>query len=117
MNEEVEAELMKTHSRPDNLVVSEDKIVDEAIPIGIRKERTTEAYKEIMIQDINNIETYETRTKINTTKWKPIYNVIYEAYIEDFKSFPEDFIRDCKNNSNEALDIPHNVKIQLKNGN
>ena len=33
MNEEIEAEPTKTDSRPDNLVVSEDASVDEAIPI------------------------------------------------------------------------------------
>ena len=37
MNEEMEAELMKMDSRPENLAVSEDKIVDEAVPIDIRK--------------------------------------------------------------------------------
>ena len=100
MNEEMEAELTKTDSRPDNLSVSEDKSVDEAVPIDIRKERKTKAYKQTMSQDINNIDTYETRKKVNTTKWRPIYEVIDEAYIKDSKVFPEDFIRECKNNSN-----------------
>ena len=49
-----------------------------------------------MSQDINNIDTYDTRTKFNTTKWRPIYEVIDEAYIEESKIFPEDFIRECK---------------------
>ena len=61
-----------------------------------------------MGQDIKNIGTYETRTNVNTTNWRPIYEVIDEAYI---KYFPDYFIRDCKNNSNKARDIPHNVKI------
>ena len=39
MNEEMEAELTKTDSRPDNLAVSEYASVDEAVPIGIRIER------------------------------------------------------------------------------
>ena len=64
-----------------------------------------------MSQNINNIDTFETRTKVNTTKWRPIYEVIDESYIRDYKVFPEDFIRDCKNNSNKALDIPRDVKI------
>ena len=38
VNEEMEAELIKTDSRPDNLTVSEDASVDEAVPIDIRKE-------------------------------------------------------------------------------
>ena len=46
-----------------------------------------------MIQDINNIDTYENRTKVNTTKWRPIYEVIDETYIEESNIFPEDFIR------------------------
>ena len=36
-----------------------------------------------MGQDINNIESYETRKKVNTTKWRPIYEVIDEAYIKE----------------------------------
>ena len=95
-----------------------DATVDEAVPIDIRKERKTKAYKETMIQNIKNIDTYETRKTVHTTKWRPIYEVIYEAYIEYSKLFPEDFIRDCKNNSNEARDIPHDVKKHKKaNGN
>ena len=37
MNEEMEAELMKMDSRPDNFSVSEDESVDEAVPIDIIK--------------------------------------------------------------------------------
>ena len=55
------------------MAVSEDANVDEDIPIDLRKEQTTEAYKETMRKCINNIDTYETRTKVNTTKWRPIY--------------------------------------------
>ena len=79
MNEEMEAELTEIDSRPDNLAVYEDANVDEAIQIDIRKEQSTESYKEEMSKDINNIDTYETRTKVNTTKWRPIYEVIDEA--------------------------------------
>ena len=39
----MEAELMKTDSRPDNLAVSEDESVYEAVPIDIRKERKTKS--------------------------------------------------------------------------
>ena len=41
MNEEMEAELTKTDSRPDNLAVSEDASVDEAVSIDLRKEWST----------------------------------------------------------------------------
>ena len=52
-----------------------------------RKEQSTEAYKNKTSRDINNIETYETRTKANTTKCRPIYEVIDEAYIKYSKIF------------------------------
>ena len=67
-----------------------------------------------MRKDIENIDTYETRKKVNTTKWRPIYEVIDEAYIKDSNILPDDFIRDCKNNSNEARDIPRDVKNNIK---
>ena len=63
MNEAMEAELTEMYSRPEYLVVSEDVSVDEAIPIDLRKERSTEAYKDTMSKDIDNIDTYETRKK------------------------------------------------------
>ena len=37
MNEEMESEMTKMDSRPDNLAVSEDAIDDEAVPIYLRK--------------------------------------------------------------------------------
>ena len=67
-----------------------------------------------MSQDINNIDTYETRTKCNATKWRQIQEVIDEAYIKDSIFFPEYFIIDCKNSSNEAPDIPRDVKNNIK---
>ena len=93
MNEEMEAEQTEMYSRPDNLAVSEDASVDEAIPIDLGKEQGTEAYKETMIKYIDNIDTYETRKKDNTKKWRPIYEFIDEAYIKGSKHFPDDFIK------------------------
>ena len=40
---------------------SEDDNFDEVIPIKIRKERTTEAYKEKMNEDIETIDKNENR--------------------------------------------------------
>ena len=74
-------------SIPDHLTVSEDESVDEAIQTHIRKERRTKERKETMIQDIINIDTYETITKVNTTKWRPIYEVTDVAYIKDSNIF------------------------------
>ena len=67
-----------------------------------------------MSKDIENIDTYETRTKVNTTKWRPLYEVIDEAYIKDSKIFPDYVIKECKNNSNEALDRPREVKNNIR---
>ena len=114
MNEEMEAELTEMDSIPDHLAVSEDKIVDKAVPIDIRKEQKTKIYKEKMSQDIKNIDTYENRTKVNTTKWRPIYEVIDEAYIEESNIFPGGFIRECKYSSNKGQFIPREVKNIIK---
>ena len=67
-----------------------------------------------MGKDVDNIDTYETRTKVNTTKRTPIYEVIDEAYIKGSKISPDNFISECKNNSNEAHDIPREVKNNIK---
>ena len=106
----METEPTEMDSGTDNLAVSEEANVDEAIPIDLVKEQSTEAYKETMSKDINNIDTYETITKFNTTKWRPIFEVIDKAYIKDSKVFSEDFIKECIDNSNEARDIPREVK-------
>ena len=52
--------------------------------------------------------------KVNITQWRPIYEVIDEAYIKESKIFPGDFIRDCKNNSNEAQFISAEVKNNIR---
>ena len=58
---------------------SEDDDFDEAIPIQIRKERTTEAYKDKMNEDIETIDKNENRKiVVQRTKWRPIYEVIDE---------------------------------------
>ena len=106
-------QLMDSLARHDNLAVSEDASVDEAVPIDIRKERNTKAHKEKMGRYIKNIDTYETTTKVNTIKWRPIYEGIDEAYIEESKISPDDFIRYCKNNSNEAQFISAEVKNNI----
>ena len=114
----MEAEMNKMDLTPGNLADSEDESVDEAIPIRIIKERTTKAYKETMSQDIETIDSYENRGKVNITQWRPIYQVIYEAYIKESNIFPDDFIRECKKNSNEPQFISSDVKNNIKtNGN
>ena len=50
--------------------------------------------------DIENINTFETTNKPNTIKWRPIFEVIDEAYFKGSKIFSDDFMKECKDNSN-----------------
>ena len=59
----MEAEQTEMGSKTDHLEVTEEENFDEAIPIDIRKERSTKAYKEKMSMDIENINTFETKKK------------------------------------------------------
>ena len=68
INKEMETELTEMDSITDNLAVNEEANVDEAIPNDLRKEQNSQEYKETTIMDIENIETFETRTKVNTIK-------------------------------------------------
>ena len=43
---------------PEKKVDSGDESVDEALPLKNRKGRTTQVYKETMIQDIETIDKY-----------------------------------------------------------
>ena len=88
----------KMYLIPSPLAEEENGGVDEAIPIHIRKEWMAKAYKETMSQDIETIETYETRTKVNIAQCRPIYEVIDEANTKDSNIFPDDFIKGCKKN-------------------
>ena len=97
-NEATEAELTEMDSRTDNLVVTKEENVDEAIPIDIKKEQSTEAYKYTMSMDIENIDAFETIIKVNTTKWMPIYEVTDKAYFIGSKMFSDYFIKECKEN-------------------
>ena len=92
-NEEMEAEMNEMDVKHGNKAYSEDANVDEGIPIQIIKERTTEAYKETMNQDIVTINKYEDRRVVQKTQWRPIYEVIDEDYITDSSIFPDDFIK------------------------
>ena len=61
--------------------------VQKTIPIQIRKERTTEAYKETTNQDIKTIDKYLDRRVINKTQWRPINEVIDEDYTKNLVYF------------------------------
>ena len=49
-----------------------------------------------MSQDIETIDSYYNRRKVKITQWRPIYEVIDEAYIKESNISPDDFIRECK---------------------
>ena len=48
-----------------------------------------------MNQYIKTIDKDENRGIVNITQWRPIYEVIDEAYIKYYNIFPDDIIREC----------------------
>ena len=64
--------------------------------------------------DIDKISTFENRNRANTIKWRPIYEVIDEAYFIDSKTFTDDFMQKCKDNVNGAQFIPLEMKNNIK---
>ena len=104
-NEDMEVEMKEMDVKQGKKAYSEDANVDEAIPIQIRKERTTEAYKETMNQDIKTIYKNDNRTVVQKTKWRPIYEVINEYYIKSSDIFPDEFIRKCKKSKRTTIHI------------
>ena len=55
-----------------------------------------------MRKDIENIDTYETRTKVNIKNGGQSMNLQMKLS----KTFPGYFIKECKNNSNQAQFTP-----------
>ena len=79
MIEEMKAKLTESseiNSKTDNLAVTAEADVDEAIPIYPKKNEKKQAYQKTMKIDIDKIKTFEQINKVNTIKWKPIYEVI-----------------------------------------
>ena len=71
----------------------DDENFDEAIPIQVIKERTTEAYKDNMNKDIETVEKNENSKQIfQKIKQRTIYEVIDKYYIENSNIFPGAFI-------------------------
>ena len=64
--------------------------------------------------DIDKINTYGLRNKVNTIKWRPIYEAIYEAYFIESKIFSDTFMQQCKDNVNDAKCIPLEMKSSIK---
>ena len=67
-----------------------------------------------MSQYIETIDKYENRIIVNITQWRPINEVIDEAYIRKSNIFPDDFIRECKKNSIVPQFISGDVKNNVK---
>ena len=64
--------------------------------------------------DIDNIKTYEIRKKVKTIKWRPIYEVIDEAYFMESKILSDAFMPQCKDNANDAQSIQLETKNKIK---
>ena len=93
----------------------DDENFDEAIQIQIRKERTTEAYKDNMNEDIETVEKNENSKQIfQKTKWRTIYEVIDKDYIENSNIFQGAFIKQCILCPNEPQFISQDVKNNIK---
>ena len=79
INEYIENEMKVMNEKLVGNPFKEDDSFDEAIPIQIRKERTTEAYKEKMNKDLETIGKNDNSKQIvQKTEWRPIYEVIDE---------------------------------------
>ena len=93
----------------------DDYNFDEAIPLQIRKERTTEAYKEKMNEDIETIDKNDNSKQIfQKTKWRTIYEVIDKDYIENSNIFSDAFITKCKECPNVSQTISNDVRNNIK---
>ena len=63
--------------------------------------------------DIEDIKTFEIRNKVNTIKWRILYEVIEEAYFKESGTFPDNFTKQCKDNANETQFIPNEIKNNI----
>ena len=115
INENMENEMKIINEKILENPFKDDGNFDEAIPIQIRKERTTEAYKDNMNKDIETVEKNENSRQIfQKTKWRTIYEVIDTDYIQKTNIFPNAFIAKCKLNPNEPQTISNDVKNNIK---
>ena len=126
MIEDLEAELTgapKETSNTDNSEVAEEKNVDESITAEakainemenyLKDEQNTKSYEDTMNIDIENINTIEKRKSIYTKQWRTTYEVIQPDLFKETDIFPDDFIKKCKDNANEAQFLPLEVKNNI----
>ena len=108
----METEMKEMNDKLGKNAFLDDDNFDEAIPIQIGKERTPEAYKEKMNEDIGTIDKNDNSKQIvQKTKWRPIYEVINKDYIKNSNIFPDAFITKCKQSPN----VPHTISNDVKN--
>ena len=81
---------------------------------GPKEERKTRSYKETMNIDIENINTIEKKHKVYTKRCRTIYEVIQQDIFDKTDIIPDDFIKHCNNNGNEAHNKPLEVKDNIK---
>ena len=81
------------------------------VEIDPKEEQNTQAYKDTMNIDIENINTFENRNKVYTTQWRTIYEVIEPVFFKKYDTFPDDFMIKCIDNANEYINIPIEAKI------
>ena len=62
---------------------------------------------------IENINRIENRNKVYTRLWRTIYKVIQPYFLKETEIFPDDFIKKCKDNANEAQFLPLEVKNNI----
>ena len=111
-NENMETEMKQMNDKLGKNAFLDDDNFDEAIPLQVRKERTTEAYKEKMNKDIETIDKNDNSKQIvQKTKWIPIYEVIDEDYIKKSNIFPDAFTTKFKQCPNEPSYSRHGYLV------
>ena len=63
--------------------------------------------------DIENISTFEKENKLYTTHWRTIYKVIEPDFLINL-IFSRWFLKKIKDNANESINIPIEVKNTTK---
>ena len=64
--------------------------------------------------DLDKISTFEKRKKVNTIKWRPIYEFIDEAYFIGSTIFLVAFMQQYKDNANADQFFPQKMKNNIK---
>ena len=74
--------------------------------VSIEYEKNTLEYQETMNLEIGKI--------VNKKNWRPIYEVIDNSVFAVTNVFLTEILDQCKNSSNETLNLTSEVKVSLK---